>query len=194
MLLYQQNGQTNTGDKKEPEFSKPISINNHKKPVNEYNVFSAENIDIDTMSKELGPFVSQVKRLTDVNEGTAPLILENCADGLSRVALYRAKAATKANMARTERKNIEAKVSLEEFPKWVKQNPDNKNTDKTRELFVNQHELVIHAKKMESEAVGLLSFLDSLHQLFVMSLSSAKAIAYSSRNSDFVSGRYTTEE
>jgi hypothetical protein len=147
----------------------------------------SEDFDLEQMQRELAPFIHSAKKLKQVNEGTAPRILEECADGLSRISFYHAKAKAKANLDRAHRKHVEAKVLLEDFPIWAK-TQEGKPTEKIREAFLNQNNLVLEAKKREYESDALYEFLCNVKMLFTMSMSSAKAIAYGNRDSYNVGG------
>jgi len=156
-------------------------------------VFNSQVINIDTMSREIAPYIAVAKKISNASEGTSPLMIEQCADGISKISLYRAKVITNYNLAKAKRKEVEARVSINEFPAWCLEK-NQKNTDKMREYYCNQHRDVLKAKKNEAETEGLLSFLDSCYQLFIMSMSSIKSITYSYRSSDSTFGQYKTEE
>lgn len=145
------------------------------------------SLDLETMQKTLAPYVQAAHQLSDVNEYTAPKLLSTLSKGLGQVLHYQATVKVKANMSAANRKNIEARVAINEFSHWAKET-GGKQTDETRKLFIAQHALVLSAKKEEYEFDALYEFLSGVRQLFIMSLSSAKAIAYNNRDSYNVGG------
>ncbi len=208
MKLWQQNKKINTTvNTTDDVYSEPISISQIctvEKPQQNIvstpkkedflleDIFNSETINIDTMSEELAPYITAAKQISKANEGTSPKILECCADGMSKISLYKAKAITNYNLTKAKRKEVESRVIINDFVNWCA-STGNKSTDKMREIFCNQHKDVLLAKKNEAEAEGLLNFLESCYQLFVMSLSAVKAVTYGYKASDSTSGQYKTD-
>lgn len=155
-------------------------------------VFVTGSMDLDKMQRDLAPYIAQAHKLIDVREHTAPQILGTLSEGLAKTSIYMAKAKVRANMTRAERKHVTSRVIINEFPVWIKNIEGGKATDKMREMFSDQHSLVLRAKQEEADAEAIYEFLLNIKMLLTMSLSSAKAIAYGHKDSFSVGGNNYT--
>ena len=142
---------------------------------------------IEKLTQVLAPYMHTANNLTAINDSTAPQILSILAEGFGKVISYRAEAHRRANRIKTQRKYVEAIAVTERFDKWC-ESKNQKSTDKSKDLFISQDNDVIKVRDEEADLEAIAIFLDGIYQLLMMSISSAKTIAFSTPNSRTTDG------
>lgn len=144
---------------------------------------------------ELSPFLAQAANIQEaLNPEKAAVILARLSQGLARCGSLLAAAGFHANQAKSARQKAQAVAALDDFPKFLRSNPDVKSTDKTRDYFVDQHQDVLEAKQREDFYSALYEKLSINRNVLTMAISSARAIAFGHRDINMMSMSATPTE
>ena len=140
----------------------------------------------------LAPYLAAIQEMENVNEVTAPGLLAKLSKGLELTSSALASSTFHYNRTRSNLKKIQGIFFLERFSKYVAEQEalgnKVKETDTSKEHFVNTREEVIAAAAEMSYHEAVREQLSGMKTAFTMAISSAKSIVYSKTNSDSLSG------
>lgn len=136
---------------------------------------------------DLAPILQVAQDISSATEGTAPTMLSTLSCGLIRTGSLLANARYSADKARTERKRIEGRLALEDWPAYCTEKGI-KGTEGLREAFINSHPDAIKARDQEAYYDALIVQLDVAKSALVMGISSVKSVVYGYKDSSSMSG------
>jgi hypothetical protein len=135
----------------------------------------------------LAPYLATAQRLQDANMGTAPTMLSELSAGLIKVGTLVASARYMADKSRTNRKQVEGKLALEDFAQYCI-DKQLKSTEALRTAFVESHPQSAAAAEQEAYYGALVAQLEIMKTTLVMAISSTRSIVYGYKDVNSVTG------
>jgi hypothetical protein len=162
------------------------------KPVSRSNFFDITKSPVTPQHIQmLAPYLAAISNMETANETNAPSLLAKLSKGLELATSACASATFHYNRSKSKLKKIQGIYFLEKFYDYVKEQEaigiKIKETDSSREHFVNTREEVIDAAAEVAYYEAVQEQLSGMKMTLTMAISGTKAIVYSNRTSDSLS-------
>lgn len=156
-------------------------------------VFENGGTDAEFAIESLAPYLNASEELSSCTPMQAQIIYSQISKGYSLVAGLCGKAEFDRNVAITNFKSIRGVYYLEEFAKYMKEQKAKglsiKDTDASREHYLNTQDTVIQAKMKIDFYDALVTTLNGWKSKLYSDMGNAKNLVYAKRYSDDLSTR-----
>jgi len=147
-------------------------------------------VQFSQIQKKLAPYMNVTTQQHTVTSENAGIVLSTLSEGFLEVVKYLSLSNNQLSSLEVEKKRIEAKVAIEDYSVYIKETAQ-KGTEEFRKSYVNMHPEVVDIRLRCAFAESIKIELDNYKSCLFMSLSSVKAIAFSQRSSDMLSGGFS---
>jgi hypothetical protein len=153
--------------------------------------FAHINNDAILVIETLAPYLNMSEDLSACNASQAQVLYSKLSKGYEVISTLYSKAVYDKNTSLSQWKALRGRCYLEVFPLYLLEKKEQgitiKDTDASREHYLNTHEEVLEAKKQADFFDALVTTLDGWKSKLYSDLTTARNLMYSKRFSDNLS-------